>query len=379
MRVNGGIYLIQEDGSLVEFRQRLYDSEDLLQGLLAHYPNLLAGDQIDAENPRRWLLVSCELGVPGEDGGANRWSLDHLFLDQDGVPTLVEVKRSTDTRLRREVVGQLLDYAANALMYWPVETIRSEFHMRCENDGADADQVLAEFLAGDHNADDFWLQVKTNLQAGKVRLLFVADSIPRELLRVVEFLNTQMDPAEVLAVEIRQYASGSLKTLVPRVMGQSTEAQQKKRPGSGGNTGPTLDGAEVFLAAIEDAREDAKPELRRLTDWAQRQEKEGLCRLSTSIGKGRWVLNLRVPGDSSLVSIWHETGSAVSPYRSVFQRLAPLSMPRVEKLLAPQTLGQGNNVRNLSDEVLKAIADAYREANGVPFGDTDADQTAGMS
>lgn len=262
-------------------------------------------------------------------------------------------------------MGQLLDYAANALVYWPVETIRNEFHARCEKDRVDPDQALAEFLSGDQDAEDFWAQVKTNLQAGKVRLLFVADAIPRELLRVVEFLNTQMDPAEVLAVEIRQYASGILKTVVPRVMGQSTEAQQKKRPGSGGNTGPTVDGAEVFLEAIEGASEDAKPEPRRLTEWALRLEEDGLCRLSTSIGKGRWVLSLRVPGESSLVSIWHETGASLSPYKSVFQRLAPRAMERVEMLLTPQKLGQGNIVRNVSDDVLDAIADAYREATGV--------------
>ena len=56
--------------------------------------------------------------------GGNRWSLDHLFLDQEGIPTLVEVKRGTDTRIRREVVGQMLDYAANAIVYWPVEELR---------------------------------------------------------------------------------------------------------------------------------------------------------------------------------------------------------------------------------------------------------------
>ena len=50
--------------------------------------------------------------VTSSDGG--RWLVDRLFLDQDGVPTLVEVKRSSDTRIRREVVGQLLEYAANA-------------------------------------------------------------------------------------------------------------------------------------------------------------------------------------------------------------------------------------------------------------------------
>src|SRR5262249_3604083 len=31
------------------------------------------------------------------------WSVDHLFLDQDAVRTLVEVKRGSDTRIRREV------------------------------------------------------------------------------------------------------------------------------------------------------------------------------------------------------------------------------------------------------------------------------------
>lgn len=36
--------------------------------------------------------------MPGKEGEASRFSLDHLFIDQDGIPTLVEVKRSTDTR-----------------------------------------------------------------------------------------------------------------------------------------------------------------------------------------------------------------------------------------------------------------------------------------
>jgi hypothetical protein len=82
---------------------------------------LLAGNQIDIEKPRKWLLVSREAALPSEENGSDRWSVDHLFLDQDAVPTLVEVKRSSDTRIRREVVGQMLDYAANAVVYWPVE------------------------------------------------------------------------------------------------------------------------------------------------------------------------------------------------------------------------------------------------------------------
>ena len=218
--MKGGIFLIQDDGQLIEMTEQKYDSEELLQELLAKYPNLLAGDQMDSNSPRRWLLISRELGVPSEEEGGGRWSLDHLFLDQDGIPTLVEVKRSSDTRLRREVVGQMLDYAANAIVYWPAETIRTKFEARCEAEGPDGEHVLADFLGHEANEEEFWEKVKTNLQAGKVRLVFVADEIPSELRRVVEFLNEQMDPAEVLAVEISQYAGKGLKTLVPRVIGQ---------------------------------------------------------------------------------------------------------------------------------------------------------------
>jgi hypothetical protein len=93
----GGIYLIQEAGKLVEMTEHPYDSEDLLQGLLEKYPMLLGGDQIDSETPRRWLLISREASLPSGNEGSGRWAVDHVFLDQDAIPTLTEVKRSTDS------------------------------------------------------------------------------------------------------------------------------------------------------------------------------------------------------------------------------------------------------------------------------------------
>ncbi len=225
-----GIYLIRDGKQLIEMSEQNYESEDLLQGLIAQYPNLLAGDQMNSIQPRRWLLISRERGLPSEEGGGYRWAVDHLFLDQDAIPTIVEVKRSSDTRIRREVVGQMLDYAANAVVYWPVEAIRAEFEARHNN----PQRVIADFL-GDSDLDElgFWQQTKTNLQAGKVRLVFVADEIPTELRRVVEFLNQQMDPTEVLAVEVKQYVGdGDVKALVPRVIGQTAEAERRKGGGA---------------------------------------------------------------------------------------------------------------------------------------------------
>jgi hypothetical protein len=238
MNSQGAIFLLQEDQSLLELREHAYDSEDLLQKLLADYPTLLAGEQVNRSNPRRWLLVRREAGVPSKADSGNQWSIDNLFLDQEGIPTIVEVKRSTDTRIRREVVGQMLDYAANAVAYWPVTRIRSMFEDWHGNLNHDPDEVLSAFLqaeddgASDEHREEFWRLVDANLQAHRIRMIFVADAIPPELQRIIEFLNEQTTTAEVLGLEIKQYVGQGAKTLVPRVIGQTAQAQANKSSGT---------------------------------------------------------------------------------------------------------------------------------------------------
>ncbi|MBY0489934.1 MAG: hypothetical protein K2R93_08865 [Gemmatimonadaceae bacterium] len=261
------IFLLNASNELSELEEQAFLSEASLQELLARYPALL-GTATDESAPRRWLLVSREVGVPDELDGSSRWSLDHLFLDEYGVPTLIEVKRASDLRIRREVVGQMLDYAANAVAYWPVERVRSEYENRCVRDGVDPSDTLqgtfGEALGG---VDAFWQQVKTNLQAGRIRLVFVADRIPRELRRIVEFLNQQMDPAEVLAIELRQYAASGMTTIIPTVIGQTAEAAQRKGAGSNGATQWT---EESFFAALSRTDSAAIPVARALVDWGMK-------------------------------------------------------------------------------------------------------------
>jgi hypothetical protein len=226
--MNPGIFLIQKSGELLEMNEEEYNSEDLLQSLLAKYPALLAGNQIDPDTPRKWLLIERECTVPSRDVGGGRFSADHLFLDQEAIPTFVEVKRSSNTQIRREVVGQMLDYAANAVVYWPIDRIREQFF---KSHGSAADETLKKHLEGEEiGPDEFWQQANKNLQDHRIRLLFVADEIPSELQRIVEFLNEQMDRTEVLAVEIKQFVGGEQTGLVPKVIGRTAEAQIKKPP-----------------------------------------------------------------------------------------------------------------------------------------------------
>jgi len=157
----------------------------------------------------------------------------------------------------------MLDYAANAVLYWPVETIRQRFEETCREQGSEPDLLVAEFIAGNAGAiADFWNVVETNLRAGKIRLVFAADEIPPELRRVVEFLNEQMNPAEVLAIEIRQYVGKDVRTLVPTVIGSSKRTTIV-------NGSPAKWDRESFVAALLERKDNEAVEIaNRILDWA---------------------------------------------------------------------------------------------------------------
>lgn len=233
MKHDDAIYMLAADGKLERVPLGAYSSELVLQKLIEDYPELLAGEQIDPDDPPRWLLIKREAGIPDAEQSTDRWSADHLLLDQNARPTIVEVKRSSDTRIRREVIGQMLDYAANATVYWPTDRIRTLASETCG--GADKlDEKICQ-LIGNENGDDhltavenYWRRVDNNLRNGELRLLFVADELPRELRRVIEFLNEHMPRIEVLGVEVRQFSGQFMRALVPRVIGQTERARQDK-------------------------------------------------------------------------------------------------------------------------------------------------------
>ncbi len=180
---NARIFLVEGERKLTPMKETTYEKEQDLQALLAAYPDLIPGDQIDFENPRRWLLVARELGVPGSNDETGRWSLDHLFLDQDGIPTFVECKRSSDTRSRREVVAQMLDYAANGTSYWKMDSLRQAAAETAQKDGKSLDDEILKLidLAESSGVDEYWKRVEQNLKTGNVRLIFVADTIRHNL------------------------------------------------------------------------------------------------------------------------------------------------------------------------------------------------------
>ena len=232
------IYTRDQRGRLEPLEDERFEKEDELQALIAEHPELLDGTQMRPENPLRWILIAREQGIAESSDAAARWAVDLLLADQDALPTLVEVKRGSNPEIRRTVVGQMLEYAAHAARTWTADTLRRTFEESTDTRDLDPDKELEKLLAPDGEeepgAEGFWERVATNLDASRLRLLFVADDIPVSLERVVEFLNAQMAGIEVLAVEIKQFKGDSRQTLVPRVIGRTAASprsqQQARRP-----------------------------------------------------------------------------------------------------------------------------------------------------
>ncbi len=314
MSVVAAIYL-RHGETYVAMAEKPYDDEAALQALIAQHPEVLA-DEDAGQGPL--LLVRREAVVSDQDEGGGRWSLDHLYLDAQGVPTLVEAKRSSDTRGRREVVAQMLDYAANAKTSFSVERMAAWLE-----DAQTGGDTAAEALRGAFGVDDaegFWETVSKNLETERFRLIFVSDVIGRELRKIIEFLNGQMTRTDVLAIEVKQYVDehDQHQTIVPRVIGNTQAAQQVKR------RSPRVD-RDRLVAMVGERNAEAAAAAAALLDWA-----DGHPDLTLRWGGNSG--NMGLPGKPPLLRVWDEATLEVR-LRSLQEIDESWSPDRIEQLV----------------------------------------------
>lgn len=236
--------------------------EDALQTLLQRHPEVIPGKQIDASDsdPPKFVLLRREMPI-------GSWSLDHLFVDQKAVLTLVETKLIQNPEARREVIGQAIEYAANAANLWSNGVARQKATDFWSAQEKSLDEFLAKEFGEDLDIDAFWNSVEDDLKRGKIRLMIAADELRPEVRRMIEYLNEEMRNAEVLGLELKCYGedSGSL-VLVPRIVGQTQQVADRKAS----DLLPiawSLDRLRTTFDEFPD--EDLGKRLRKALDWAE--------------------------------------------------------------------------------------------------------------
>ena len=99
---NGSVFVVDDKGNLVQMRPAEPQSEDQMQKLVASHPELIA------DGDGQLLLIKREKPVADSFDNSGRWALDHLFVTRGAIPVIVELKRASNSKLRREVVGQMM-------------------------------------------------------------------------------------------------------------------------------------------------------------------------------------------------------------------------------------------------------------------------------
>jgi hypothetical protein len=215
------------DGSWNEPAITGHKSEDDLQILLATSPDLLPGAETGLP-----MAVAREFSVdPGR--------IDVVGVDVDGELTLCECKLAANPGARREVVGQLLEYAG-ALRGMDFDDFSARFEARVGRPLI----ASASAIAGEaFDEEAFIVQVTENLALGRFRLVVVVDKITPALKQTITYLNDHLD-GSVLALELAYLRDGEVEMLLPAIYGEET-AERKERA----RRSPIADADTVVVAA----------------------------------------------------------------------------------------------------------------------------------
>lgn len=211
---------------------------------------------------------------------------------------------------------------------------------------AEPDEVAQEIAGDEVDVEEWWQRAGDNLRAGKVRMVFVSDSIPRELRRVVEFLNGQMNPAEVIAIEVKQYLSvDGTRTLVPRVIGQTADVEARKGRRAAGER-RRWDAESLFAALVVNRGEHETRAARELYDWATARG----WKPTFGSGKvdGSWVPVIKAQGQEHYPIALYSSGWAEIQFQHLRHR-APFDDEQVRL----QLLEQANQIPGVSFDVDK--------------------------
>ena len=188
-------------------------SEAEIQSLIQAHPQCLPIAEIDPlfSNPVPICTELSTLAGP----------IDNFMVTASGLPVLVECKLWKNPQARREVVGQILDYA-NALSRWTSSDLQREASRRLKHEG---NALLDLVRAAGHKVDEMAFNdaLSLNLRRGRFLLLIVGDGIREGVEAIAEYLQAHAGLHFTLGlVELPVYQMPDMsKLVVPRVLART--------------------------------------------------------------------------------------------------------------------------------------------------------------
>jgi len=200
------LVMLGEEG-VSPLSEEVYLDESALQRLLEEHPELIALDDVDP-TASPLIPIGSEVPLAGQQ-------LDLLFLDVSGRLTAVETKLRRNSQVRREVVGQVLEYGAY-LSTWSVEDVERQAARYLADSQTPArfqSQSLYEALsrlgASEPAAEgageaEMRSKISNALAMRDMRLIIAVDRVVEPLRTLVTFVNSASRFGMYL-LEVQQY------------------------------------------------------------------------------------------------------------------------------------------------------------------------------
>lgn len=188
-------------------------SEAAIQQLVHDHPSCLPVAEVDPmfANP---VPICTELNTPAGP-------IDNFMVTPTGLPVLVECKLWRNPEGRREVIGQILDYAKE-LSRWSSSDLQRETARRLKRDGNAMLDLLRD--AG-HQIDEIEFNdaLTHNLRRGRFLLLIVGDGIREGVEAIAEYLQAHAGLHFTFGlVELPIYhLPGGERMVVPRLLART--------------------------------------------------------------------------------------------------------------------------------------------------------------
>ena len=197
--------------------------EEWLQELIRKSPDILPVSEIE---PIFAPLISI-----GKEVQTNAGPIDNLFLNAQGYPTIVEAKLWSNPEARRQVVGQIIDYASE-LRRWSYDDLErsvKEYNSKYRGQSLGIMETLRLYAEIPETEEAAIIDtVIRNFQKSRFLLVLVGDGIREDVERMTDLLHGTPDRQFTLAlVELQLYQSDVIGDgtilVVPQVVTRTKE------------------------------------------------------------------------------------------------------------------------------------------------------------
>ena len=317
------------------------------------YQNEAELHRLIERNPQSLPLTGApKLTVLGSEITLGWGRLDILAIESTGRPVLIEVKLVRNLESYREIVAQILFYAAflRGLDVDYLERYRL---------GKSIVEVVQRHSEVDKESFNSALQA--HLDRGDFRLVLALDGAHPELERILAYLDS-ITTSEVTIdlITLPMYKVEGTQVVQPeRVALRLDAADDIARP-----TGAVTPGSFAFRESIAYVSGEASLQFEHLISWAEEIANSPNITLTSFAGASPTLILYVEQSELVMVSILNvRQEPRIAVYRPAFEHHAPNSLGRVEKAIAPKRVGHGNYIEEITSEVQDALTAAFHEAS----------------